>query len=227
MKSDPSTVTVFRDSEVALREQYGNACLDAEEFQRKINRCSLTNCKGTCCYGGVRVDDATARVLQQLSTDRAAAFREIGLNLPSTVVARTEWQGVTGNITVLKPFPFRSLVAAFPVDFEETACTFLMRDGRCGLQILAELDGKHPWYYKPFSCWLFPIKLWKSEIRLFNKETDPFRFLGYNGFVSQTFCGRTSECGLPAVQVLEPELTYLGHILNRNLIKEAAVSPCK
>lgn len=224
MQDDRPTVTVFRDSEIAVRAQYGHARLDAEEFQRKINRCSLANCKGTCCYGGVRVDDDTARVLQQLSIERAPAFREMGLNLPNSVVAKTEWQGVPGNITALKPFPFRSSVAKFPADFDETACTFLMQDGRCGLQLLAELDGKHPWYYKPLSCWLFPIKLWKSEIRLFNKETDPFRFLGYNGFVSQTFCGRTAECGLPAVQALEPELTYLGQILNRDLMKEAATS---
>jgi len=222
MKDDRPTVTVFRSSEIAVRAQYGDARLNAEEFQRKINRCSLANCKGTCCYGGVRVDDDTAGVLQQLSVDRAPAFREMGLNLPSSVVARTEWQGVPGNITALKPFPFRSSVPKFPTDFDETACTFLMHDGRCGLQLLADLDGKHPWYYKPLSCWLFPIKLWKSEIRLFDKETDPFRFLGYNGFVSQTFCGRTSECGLPAVQALEPELTFLGHILNRDLMKEAS-----
>src|SRR5215467_7992547 len=109
MEDDRPTVTVFRASEIAVRAQYGHARLNAQEFQRKINRCSLTNCKGTCCYGGVRVDDATARDLQQLSTDRAAAFREIGLNLPSRVVVRTEWRGVVGNITVLKPFPFRSL----------------------------------------------------------------------------------------------------------------------
>jgi hypothetical protein len=225
MQDDRPTITVFHDSEIALRVQYGNARLDAVEFQRTINRCSLASCKGTCCYGGVRVDDDAARVLQQISLDRASAFREMGLSLPSFVVARTEWQGVAGNITALKPFPFRSLVAQFAAHFDETACTFLMDDGRCGLQVLAELDGKHPWYYKPFSCWLLPIKLWNSEIRLFDKNTDPFRFLGYNGFISQTFCGRTSECGLPAAQVLKPELTYLGHILNRDLVKEAAAVP--
>jgi hypothetical protein len=219
------TVTAFRDSEIALREQYGSARLNAKEFQRKISRCSLASCKGTCCYGGVRVDDDTARVLQQLSHDRASAFRKIGLNLPSNVVARTEWRGTVGNITVLKPFPFRSLVPKFPAHFDETACTFLLDDGRCSLQVLAGLDDKHPWYYKPFSCWLLPIKLWKTEIRLFNKETDPFRFLDYDGFISQTFCGQTAKCGLPAVQVLEPELTYLGHILNRDLVSEAVATP--
>src|SRR5262249_20375941 len=130
MKNNRSTVTVFRDSEVALREQYGNACLNTEEFQRKINRCSLTNCKGTCCYGGVRVDDATARDLQQLSTDRAAAFREIGLNLPSRVVVRTEWRGGVGNNTVFKTISFLSFVVEFSVSFLENTCNFFIHDGR-------------------------------------------------------------------------------------------------
>jgi hypothetical protein len=197
LEDDRPPVTVFRDSEIAVRAKYGRARLDTEEFQRKINRCSLANCKGTCCYGGVRVDDDTARVLQQLSVDRAPDFREMGLNLPSSVVARTKWQGVSGNITALKPFPFRSAVDNYPIDFDETACTFLMHDGRCGLQLLAELDGKHPWYFKPLSCWLFPIKLWKSEIRLFNKETDPFRFLGYNGFVKPSAGERRNAVNLP------------------------------
>lgn len=227
MQSNRPTITVFRGSEIALRKQYGNAPLDPEEFQHKVSRCSLASCRGTCCYGGVRVDEGTAEVLQQLSHDRASDFRKMGLSLPSAVVERTEWQGVPGTITVLKPFPFRSLVAEYPAHFTETACTFLMDDGRCGLQVLADMDGKHPWYYKPFSCWLLPIKLWNYEIRLFNKETDPFRFLGYDGFISQTFCGRTSECGLPAVQVLEPELSYLGQILNRDLMKEATAASAK
>jgi len=139
-------------------------------------------------------------------------------------VEKTEWQGVPGTITVLKPFPFRSLVPDYPAHFEETACAFLMDDGRCGLQVLAEMDGKHPWYYKPFSCGLLPIKLWNGEIRLFDRQTDPFQYPNYDGFISQTFCGRTSECGLPAAQTLEPELSYLGQILNRDLVTEAAAS---
>jgi hypothetical protein len=222
MQDDRPAFTAFRDSEISLREEYGNAPLNPKEFQRKISRCVLASCRGTCCYGGVRVDEDTAEVLQELSVDRASDFREMGLNLPSTVVAKTEWQGVPGTITVLKSFPFRSLVAEYPAHFDETACTFLMDDGRCGLQVLGELDGKHPWYYKPFSCWLLPIKLWNQEIRLFDKETDPFQFPGYEGFITQTFCGRTSECGLPAAQVLEPELSYLGQILDRDLVKEAS-----
>jgi len=175
-----------------------------------------------CCYGGVSVDDSTAAVLQELSIDRASDFREMGLDLHQQVVEATEWKGTPANITALKLRPFRSLVSNYPAHFEETACIFLMDDARCGLQILANRDGKHPWYYKPFSCWLLPIKIWNSEIRLFDLSSDPFKFSNYDGFISRSCCGQTSATGLPAAEVLKPELEFLGQFLGRDLVAEAA-----
>jgi hypothetical protein len=175
-----------------------------------------------CCYGGVSVDKDTADVIQKLATERKSDFKKMGLDLPEAVVAPTEWHGVVGNITALKPRPFRSMVEGYPNHFDETACVFLMEDARCGLQVLSEIDGKHPWYYKPFSCWLLPIKIWEGEIRLFNKESDPFLYPGYTGFISCILCGRTDESGSPASELLKPELEYLGKILGRDLIEELA-----
>jgi hypothetical protein len=175
-----------------------------------------------CCYGGVSVDNDTAEVLQRLATERKSDFQKMGLDLPNPVVAPTEWHGVKANITALKPRNFRSRVKDYPAHFDETACAFLMEDARCGLQVLAEMDGKHPWYYKPFSCWLLPIKLWKGAIRLFDKITDPFLYPDYPGFISCIHCGRTDESGAPASELLTPELEYLGKLLNRDLIGELA-----
>jgi hypothetical protein len=126
-----------------------------------------------------------------------------------------------GNNTALKPFPFRSLVLEYPGHFEETACVFLLDDGRCGLQVLAGIDGKHPWYYKP--CWLLPIKIFDNEIHLYDYSTDPFRFPDYDGFISRTRCGRTTDCGQPAAEVLQPELRFPGQLLNRDLVSELKV----
>ena len=94
----------------------------------------------------------------------------MGLELPEAVVAPTEWHGTVGNITALKTFAFRSLDENYPAHFDETACVFLLDDARCGLQVLAGRDGKHPWYYKPLSCWLLPIKISDSEIHLYDCE---------------------------------------------------------
>jgi hypothetical protein len=213
-------VTAFHKSEAALREKFGNVDLDPTEFQRKLTRCSLATCRGMCCYGGVAVDDDTAHVLQRLSTQRASDFRDMGLTLPELVVASTEWHDFVGNITALKPFPFRLRVSEYPAHFDETACVFLLDDSRCGLQVLGERDGKHPWYYKPFSCWLLPIKIHDGQIHLYDYVTDPFRITAYDGFISRTFCGRTSDRGQPAAEVLKPELEFLGQLLNRDLISE-------
>jgi hypothetical protein len=108
----------------------------------------------------------------------------------------------------------------YPVHFNETACVFLLNDGRCGLQILSERDGKHPRYYKPFTCWLQPIKLSDSAVRLYDETTDPNKLPDYDGFVIRTFCGRTEECGQPAAEVLKEEIDFLGDLLDRDLLAE-------
>jgi hypothetical protein len=213
-------LTAFKGAEASLRERLRNARINADEFQRKLTRCSLTTCRGNCCYDGASVDDQTAAVVEQLASERATDFESMGLSLPEKVVVSSEWHGVVGKKTATRPFPYRSLVDGYPEHFNETACVFLLDDGRCGLQILATQDHKHPWYYKPFTCWLQPIKISDSGIRLYDEDTDPFKFPDYDGFVIRTFCGRTELCGVPAAEALKEELEFLGKLLNRDLLKE-------
>jgi hypothetical protein len=213
-------LTAFREAEASLRARCRNASIQPAEFQRKLSRCSLAACRGTCCYDGIAVDDDTAAVLERLATERAADFAEIGLQLPDTIIVNSEWRGVRSRKTAVRPFPFRSLVADFPTHFNETACVFLLGDGRCGLQAIAEKDGAHPWFYKPFACWLHPIKMTEAAIHLYDEASDPNRFPGYDGFVCNTHCGRTSACGSPAAEVLKDELDFLGRLLDRDLGSE-------
>jgi hypothetical protein len=213
-------LTAFTKSLASLRARLSKARLDAHEFARKITRCSLETCRGTCCYDGASVDEDTADVIRQLSSERASDFAAMGLTLPEDVIERSEWNGKVGKKTATRQFPFRSVVKDYPPHFNETACVFLLDDGRCGLQILSEQDKKHPWYYKPFTCWLQPIKVSDSGIRLYDEATDPFKFPDYDGFVSKTHCGRTSDCGAPAAEVLRQELDFLGKLLDRDLLAE-------
>jgi hypothetical protein len=215
-----SNMTVFAKAEASLRQRLQTAAIDGREFQRPLARCSLSHCRGTCCHDGVPVDDDTADVVQRLATERAADFRELGLSLPNGVIVENEWRGAVSKKTAVRPFPFRSLVREYPDHFEETACVFLLDDGRCGLQVLAQRDGEHPWHYKPFACWLHPIKITNSAIHLYDEASDPQRYPGYDGFVSRTFCGRTAHDGCPAAELLKNELQYLGRILNRDLLAE-------
>ena len=202
-----------------MKERYANAWVDASAFELQIARCSLSTCRGMCCYDGVYVDDETAVVLKDLARTRASDFSEMGLPLPKDVIVHEEWHDgtVSGEKTATKPFPFRSLVGEFPSHFNETACVFHLDDGRCGLQVLAENDGKHPWFYKPLTCWLHPIDISPAEITIHNELNDPLRFPDYDGYVSRTICGRECRNGSPARDVLREELDFLGQILDRDL----------
>jgi hypothetical protein len=213
-------LTAFKTAQLSLRKRLGAARVDPAEFQRKITRCSLSKCRGMCCYDGASVDTDTAAEIQRLASERASEFETMGLSLPDAVIVNSEWNGVVGTKTATKPFPYRSLVDGYPKHFNETACVFLLEDGRCGLQILSESDGKNPWYYKPFTCWLQPIKLTDTDIRLYDEATDPYRFPDYDGFVIRTFCGRTEQCGQPAAEVLKEEIDFLGKLLDRDLSAE-------
>jgi hypothetical protein len=223
----PEDLTAFKKSLRSLRRRMLSATIDYREFQRTISRCSLPTCRGTCCYDGASVDHETGAEIQKLANKRRSAFQAMGLNLPDQVVEPSEWNGVRGTKTAVRAFPFRSLVSDYPAHFNETACVFLLDDGRCGLQILSEQEGRHPWYYKPFTCWLQPIKISDSAIRLYDENTDPNKLPNdpnklpnYDGFVVRTHCGRTDQCGAPAAQVLKEELKFLGALLDRDLLSE-------
>jgi hypothetical protein len=218
-KDDVAALTAFKDSLQSLRRKLQSATINSEEFQRKLKPCALS-CSGMCCYDGASVDKKMGEQIQGLARERRHSFREMGLHLPATAVETNNWNGVVGWKTATRPFPFRLRVADYPAHFNETACVFLLTDGRCGLQILAQQEGKHPWYYKPFTCWLQPIKLSDSAIRLYDEASDPNKIPNYDGFVVRTHCGRTEQCGSPATQVLSEELEFLGKLLDRDLLSE-------
>jgi hypothetical protein len=211
-------VTAFPATEQWLRDTCAGAELDVPAFHRPLARCDLAHCRGMCCYDGVYVHNATAEVLQHLAATRAAEFREAGTALPATVIVDGLWRdGSSGPKTATKPNDFRSVVEGFPGHFDDTACVFHADDGRCTLQTLGGKDGKHPWFYKPLVCWLFPISVSPERITLFDEASDPYRYPDYDGFLSRTFCGRTARAGRPAYEILRAELELLGRILGRDL----------
>ncbi len=192
---------------------------DLPSFTRKLARCELSRCRGMCCYDGAYVDEDTGRVLEELAVDRAADFRDMGLDLPERVLEKDRWRPsglVTDYRTALKPFPFAAIVDGYPAHFRQTACVFHLEDGRCGLQVLAEQDGRHPWFYKPMPCWLHPIAVSETGVTVHDEETDPYRFPWYDGYVTRTFCGRTCAEGSAAGEVLSEELALLRRILARD-----------
>ena len=143
------------------------------------------------------------------------------LQLPEKVIVDGSFLGlVEGPKTATVPRVWRDRVANYPAHFEDTACCFLLDDGRCSLQALSMARSKHRWYYKPTGCWLHPLTTDHAPpccIGLHDDSSDPFRLPNYNGFVTRTFCGNRSETGPPARETLREELAFLGAILQREL----------
>jgi hypothetical protein len=179
-----------------------------------------------CCYDGIYLSAEEAAVVTELARTQANFFRGVGLDLPRRVVINGSWENlVSGPKTAVTARPFSQQVEGFPAHFNDTACVFLLRDGRCGLQVFSEACGKHPWYYKPTGCWLHPLTTDYNDrpgLGMHDETTDPCRLPHYDGFCARTLCGRTAEEGPPAHELLREELEFLGRIAGRALFAEIA-----
>jgi hypothetical protein len=228
-KEPGAPLTAYPEDEASLRRRMAGGRVDADSFQRPVERCAISACRGMCCYDGVYVSRESAAVIERLAREEATFFAGLDLRLPAPVIVEGTWSWKRGGLkTAVRPRAFSKMVEGFPPHFADTACVFLTGDGRCALQLLSIHLGRHPWYYKPVKCWLHPITLEgeaPAVLVLHNDRTDPYRFPGYDGFVSRIFCGRTSPGGAPAAAVLADELIFLSRIVGRDLLVEARPAP--
>ncbi len=222
-------LTAYAADEDEVRRRLTRNAVDVGSFSRPLKRCEIADCQGTCCHDGVYVSQEAAVVLEEIARRHADFLAGLGLDLPGRVIVEGGWPYKRGSLkTAVWPRPLSQNVQGYPAHFGDTACVFLTPDARCALQVLSAHLGRHPWYYKPINCWLYPIILDdKEEARLvlYNYETDPIRLPGYDGFVSQTFCGRTNPGGEPASRVLGEELRFLSQIVGWDLLGEVQGCP--
>ena len=217
-------LTAYPDDEARLCHRLASGRIDVGSFRRPVARCAISTCRGMCCYDGVYISQESAAVIERMARERAAFFDGLGLRLPEGVIVEGAWRWKMGGVkTAVVPRAFSATVEGFPAHFTDTACVFLTGEGHCALQLLSIHEGRHPWYYKPVKCWMHPITLEgeaPSILRLHDEHTDPYRFPGYDGFVSQIFCGRTRPGGASAAAVLADELVFLSRIAGRDLVAE-------
>lgn len=215
----PPPSSAFPATMRAVRAHMGEAVLDAASFARPLARCDLAHCRGTCCAEGVYLNPELALVVANVVRRHAPFLAAAGLDVAAPLVVHEppddpddpDEEPVAR--TALRAAPFHALVADYPHHFPDTACAFLTPDARCGLQLVAEHEGRHPWHYKPLACWLHPISLAPDVVRLHDAVSDPYP----GGFTSATHCGRTAPAGRPAAEVLAAELAYLSWVLDRDL----------
>lgn len=219
-------IAAFPESRETLADTVSGMSLDIAALSRPLRRCNLTACGGTCCHDGVYLSSEEARVVRNLAGERRGELEALGAELPEQVVVYGKWRdAASGPKTATKPSLMRAKVGDYPEHFPETSCVFLLDDARCALQVMATKEDKHPWTYKPLTCWLHPLSITsgpnhKPLLTLYSVVTDPQRYPDYDGFVCRTHCGRSQEAGELAWQVLRWEIETLGEIGGRDLIAE-------
>jgi len=227
-------LTAYPQTEKICRDELSQATLNINSFKQSRQRCSLSSCHGMCCNEGAQVNEETAAIIQRIVKEEAEFFKSLGLDLPKEVITDfgkykefREWKGL-GSIkkTAVKEKPFSNLIKDYPQHFKNTACVFLLDDSRCSLQELSKAKGLHPWYYKPFICWLFPILIAPDEnqieISLPSPETEPWYLPDndYAGFFTQVPCGKLADCGQLGYILLQEEFKFLSEIVGRNFVEE-------
>jgi hypothetical protein len=214
------SLIAFGQLEKELRRQVREARLDHEAFQMPLKVCELTRCRATCCHDGVYLSDEEAVVVAGQVDEKSDLLANYGWH-------RSSWMETRDGRTKTRTIEAGEggLATDFPAHFPRTRCVFLDEEHRCVLQRLAVDEGRHPWWWKPVSCWLHPLLLRHAAdgrplLTLARPEGDPAAREGYPGFGSHTPCGMERADGIPAWQALRGELELLGRIGGRDLVTE-------
>ncbi len=215
--------TAYPGVEEILARQLREAALDHEAFTMRLKACELPKCRATCCHDGALLTDEEMQGIGEAvegQRERLVAYgweEEHYLNT----------DGRQGR-TVTLAAGDEVLAEDFPPHFPRTRCIFLDRQHRCVLQRLAMDTGRHPWWWKPVSCWMHPLLLrppsgsQRPLLTLARPGKDAAAEVGYPGFGSCTPCGVEADDGVPAWQTLRHELELLGKISGRDLLSELA-----
>lgn len=193
--------TIFEETAGDLGRQLREAAVDHEAFERGLSVCDLQSCRATCCHDGAILSEEEAEILSRMDDRSGVVTLDDG-----RVKTKTEEAAEA------------DMAGGFPDHFSKTRCVYLDDQHRCHWQLKAMEEGRHPWFYKPTSCWMHPILLARREGRplltILSREEDKA------GFASHTHCGRVDECSRPAREGLSMELEMLELLSGRNFVAE-------
>lgn len=212
-------MTSFPSLQRELARQVREARLDHAAFEMPLRVCELTTCRATCCHDGVYLDAEERAVIGEVIADHPEQLAAYGWQADAIFqIVDGRWKSVT---VASDDHP-----EDFPAHFPNTRCVFLDGQHRCVLQRLAMDEGRHPWFWKPISCWMHPLILQPGArderplLTLATPENDPAAQPGYPGFSAFTPCGAVCSGGPAAKQTLAAELKLLGDIGGRELLSE-------
>jgi hypothetical protein len=79
-------LTAYPLSEKNLREKLSNVYFDKDSFEQKLAVCSLSSCRGMCCYDGVYLNEEEASVIQQIAEEESDFFKSLGIDFPEKII---------------------------------------------------------------------------------------------------------------------------------------------
>jgi len=189
-------VTQYHRTVAPLISQLQEAAVDYEAFERPLPLCDLARCRATCCHDGVVLSPEEA----ELIVDGVETLEDGSVKTQTVPAAAHE------------------LAEKFPKHFAKTRCVFLDDQHRCFWQLKSVNEGKHPWFYKPVSCWMHPVLVkivnGRPLLTVVSADADSKKF------ASCTPCGTLGEGGTPARETLKAELEMLTLISGRDFLRE-------
>lgn len=215
-------MTAFEATGRLLGRQIREAAVDHAAFERPLKVCELARCRATCCHDGVVLGEEEVQVIGEVVESKGEQLQGLGWEGGEWLEERDgKWKTRT---RAAEP---GELAEDFSDHFPKTRCVFLDGEHRCVLQRLSVEEGRPPWYWKPVSCWMQPIRVQAAPgerpvLTLPGVADDPKARGGYPGFSPCTPCGREEAEGGKAGRVLRAELDMLGALGERNLRRELA-----
>ncbi|NJO31976.1 MAG: hypothetical protein HC869_01410 [Rhodospirillales bacterium] len=221
-RPDIEELTFYVEDADFYRDRLPSSQVDTGSFEKKISRCDISHCRGMCCHDGVSLSDAAARRVQGIAETYADELRDIGVVLADVIVPCPEGSAPFIVKTATRPRAFSQIIEHYPPSFKDTCCVFLLDDGRCGLQVLSERQGRRPWYFKPIACWRHPIVVSERPGVSLEVPADPHPSETGNNriadFVAAIHCGRGDQSGRPAREVLSEEIENLSAIMGHDIL---------
>ncbi|MBN1493831.1 MAG: hypothetical protein JW938_06745 [Candidatus Omnitrophica bacterium] len=214
--------TAFPKTEERLRTLI--KVIDTDRLRKGgVLACSFTTekCFGMCCSLKVAVTAEEAEILTRLACDHSSELYRLGCEIKGNVITidrptgrhrllhrRRTFNEV--NKIVFEMITRKGSTAKLNIRrLQKTmhACVFLLKDGACALQRLAEQFGRHKWYYKPINCWKYPLSIKNGTLT-----------------VPSTFKNNIFPCyrhdTTPCYEALREELSFLGTMIGRDIVSE-------
>ena len=219
------SATAFPDIEEVLKSKIKK--IDSKTFNEiKIGSCAklFHQCFGMCCSLYVGITSQEKEVYEDLVKNKKHLFDSINIKLPKKIIATDterniffiykKHRGFKQLLNIILKIlsssdKFSILNMNLFRDFSHT-CVFAMPDGTCSLQKIAELEGKHPWFYKPINCWKYPLKIDSNGV------------LSVYDTNVKTFFPCNMECNknYRSWEVLKDEIEFLSQIIQIDILKK-------